>query len=50
MPNTTINEKLDALTKAVIVGNKFTAIDLINAIRTDAERMEQNLFYEKARG
>ena len=39
--------KLDYLTKAVIAGDKFTAIDLINSIRTDAERMEQKLIMRK---
>jgi hypothetical protein len=39
--------KLDYLIKAVIAGDKFTAIDLINSIRTDAERMEQKLIMRK---
>ena len=39
--------KLDYLTKAVIAGDKFTAIDLINSIRTDAEKMEQKLIMRK---
>lgn len=39
--------KLDYLTKAVIAGEKFTAIDLINSIRADAQRMEQKLIMRK---
>ncbi len=39
--------KLDFLLKAVIAGEKFTAIDLINSIRTDAERMERKLIMRK---
>jgi len=39
--------KLDYLTKAVIAGDKFTAIDLINSIRIDAEKMEQKLIMRK---
>ncbi len=39
--------KLDCLTRAVVAGEKFTAIDLINSIRTDAERMEQKLIMRK---
>lgn len=31
--------KLELLTTAIIDGRKFDAIDLINSIRTDAERM-----------
>ena len=39
--------KLDNLTRAVIAGDKLIAIDLINSIRTDAERMEKKLILRK---
>ena len=39
--------KIDLLTKAVIEGRKFDAIDLINDIRNDAQRMEAKLILRK---
>ena len=35
--------KLDLLITAIVEGRQFDAIDLINDIRTDAQRMEQKL-------
>ena len=35
--------KLDLLLTAIVEGRQFDAIDLINDIRTDAQRMEQKL-------
>ena len=39
--------KLDLLTTAIIEDRKFDAIDLINDIRTDAQRMEAKLIIRK---
>ena len=39
--------KLDLLTTAIVEDRKFDAIDLINDIRTDAQRMEAKLIIRK---
>ena len=39
--------KLDLLTTAIIEDRKFDAIDLVNDIRNDAQRMEAKLIIRK---
>ena len=39
--------KLDLLTEAIIDGRKVDAIDLVNDIRNDAQRMEAKLIIRK---
>ena len=39
--------KLDLLTAAIMEARKFDAIDLVNDIRADAQRMEAKLIIRK---